>query len=140
LRTVSQKLGLVIYQIPRLHLSFLIHHIQSAPPNSTVVLQACESHFVLQVLKARGAQQAQVPADQILGKLWFDRPSTHTILQYWLVVSYFLFSIIYGIIIPLTNIFKRGRYTTVLSRTFLHTILLGIGRERAILDQKNKYI
>lgn len=26
--------------------------------------QACESHFVLQVLKARGAQQAQVPADQ----------------------------------------------------------------------------
>ena len=39
-------------------------------------------------------------------------------------------------------IFFRGVETTnqniwpVLSRTFLHTILLGIGRERAILDQK----
>ena len=80
---------------------FLIHHIQSAPPNSTVVLQACESHFVLQVLKARGAQQAQVPADQILGKLCLDRPSTHKILQYWLVVSFSLFSIMYGIILPI---------------------------------------
>ena len=37
---------------------------------------------MLQVLKARGAQQAQVPADQILGTLWFDHPSTHNILQY----------------------------------------------------------
>ena len=55
-----------------------------------------------------GSATGASPADQILGKLWFDRPSTHTILQYWLVVSYFLFSIIYGIIIPLTNIFQGG--------------------------------
>ena len=30
-----------------------------------------------------------------------DRPSTHKILQYWLVVSFSLFSIMYGIILPI---------------------------------------